>query len=223
MGMRADGGTDVRVSVGRDHAQDAAPRGVRPQEATPAAAALAPVQGGLVLIPHDDVSTDAIWPASLTYKDDVSPEEMRRALFSNFEPRFGAIARDGDILVAGRNFGCGSSREQAVTALRAFGIRGVVAGSIARTFRRNAYNNGFPVVECAALVTTLVESVAPPVGVRVLRPGVELTIDLGNAEIRTDRLAVPIAPLSDVEARLLGAGGLGPLVQAVLAGNAALA
>lgn len=223
MEPRAKGETDVRVSVERDGAADAAPRGVRPRQATPAAAALAVVRGGLVLVSHDNVSTDAIWPASLTYKDDVSPEEMRRALFSNFEPRFGAIARAGDILVAGRNFGCGSSREQAVTALRAFGIQAVVGESIARTFRRNAYNNGFPVVECPGLMAKFQSHFPASAAARVLRPGVDVTIDLANAEIRTDRLTAPIASLSDVEARLLGAGGLGPLVQAVLAGDAALA
>jgi homoaconitate hydratase len=219
--------SDVRVTVAGNGDAKPRPEAGRRGDAAPAAAALAPVQGGVVLLPSDDVSTDAIWPSTLTYRDDVSVEEMKRSLFANFDPRFAEIARAGDILVAGRNFGCGSSREQAVTALRAFGIRAVVGASIHRTFRRNAINNGFPVVESPALVAALRASSPPPAALRASSPAVAnarvlrlaslLTIDPARSEARTEGITAPIAPLSDVEARLLAAGGLGPLVSAALA------
>jgi 3-isopropylmalate dehydratase small subunit len=238
----------VRVTVTRDAGETKAP--VSHAAPSAAADALGAVRGGVVLIPRDGVSTDAIWPASLTYTDDVSKEDMVRAVFRNLEPRFASIARRGDIVVAGRNFGGGSSREQAVTALDAFGIRAVVAASIARTFRRNALNNGFAVIECAELVAALrARFAAPPNGASspdasaraapspgapaatsssrvdppVFRPGIEISIDFDRAVIAALDTSFEFAPLSAVERRLLSAGGLGPLVRAVLASGAAFA
>ena len=75
----------------------------------------------------------------------------------NYDPDFRSLARPGDLLVGGYNFGTGSSREQAATALKHFGIPCVVAASFSETYKRNAFNNGFVVFECPALVGYLRE------------------------------------------------------------------
>ncbi len=82
----------------------------------------------------------------------MTREEMARVVMENYDPAFAANARAGDILVGGWNFGTGSSREQAATALQAKGIALVMAGSFSQTYLRNAYNNGFICIECPELV-----------------------------------------------------------------------
>jgi homoaconitate hydratase len=197
--------------------------------------ALAPIRGPVTCLPRDGITTDAIWPSTLTYLDDVSGEEMAQHVLRNFDPTFATIARRGDVLVAGWSFGSGSSREQAVTALAAFGIRAVVAASIARTFRRNALNQGFPVIECPALVEWLRESESVSPAALVVRPEHALTIDWERAALHVEAergdsnrpgetiRSFPIAPLSRVERRLLSHGGLGPLVREAIATGGALA
>ncbi len=73
----------------------------------------------------------------------------------NYDPEFGKIVNEGDILVGGFNFGTGSSREQAATALKYRGIKLVIAGSFSETYKRNALNNGFLIIECPKLVNDL--------------------------------------------------------------------
>jgi homoaconitate hydratase len=70
------------------------------------------IVGEIVFLDQDNLNTDGIYPGSLTYQDNVSKEDMARAAMSNYDPDFNAIAKPGDILVSGFNFGCGSSREQ---------------------------------------------------------------------------------------------------------------
>ena len=93
-----------------------------------------------------------------TYQDDVPPEKMAEVCMENYDPAFSAIARKGDIVVAGFNFGCGSSREQAATSILAAELPLVVAGSIGNTFSRNAINNALPLLEIPRLVQRLRET-----------------------------------------------------------------
>jgi homoaconitate hydratase len=85
----------------------------------------------------------------------MKPQEMAAVIFENYDPNFRSIAQSGDILIGGRNFGTGSSREQAATALKYFGIPCVIAASFSETYKRNAFNNGFVVFECPELVELL--------------------------------------------------------------------
>jgi len=95
----------------------------------------------------DSINTDYI--ISGRYKFAISdPKELAKHIFEDIDPDFAKNLKPGDILVAGRNFGMGSSREQAPVSLKAAGIKAVVAGSFARIFYRNAFNIGLPLMEC---------------------------------------------------------------------------
>lgn len=94
----------------------------------------------------DNVDTDQIIPAKYLVTGD--PKELGKHAFENVRPEFSKKAEEGDIIVAGRNFGCGSSREHAPRALMGVGISCVIAESFARIFYRNSINIGLPVVEC---------------------------------------------------------------------------
>ncbi len=93
----------------------------------------------------DDVDTDAILPAR--YMNVPAPRELARHCMEDADPRFVQKMAAGDIIVAGKNFGCGSSREHAPLAIKAAGIACVIAGSFARIFYRNAINIGLPILE----------------------------------------------------------------------------
>ncbi|WP_019178158.1 3-isopropylmalate dehydratase small subunit [Methanomassiliicoccus luminyensis] len=94
----------------------------------------------------DHVNTDLIIPGR--YLDDYNVQNLAKHAMEDIDPTFAAGVRKGDIIVAARNFGCGSSREQAPLALKAAGVGAVIAGSAARIFYRNSINVGLPIVIC---------------------------------------------------------------------------
>lgn len=116
------------------------------------------VEGEIVFCDGDNINTDGIYPGKYTYQDDITPEVMAKVCMENYDPSFGSIAREGDILVSGFNFGCGSSREQAATAILAKKIPLVVAGSFGNIFSRNSVNNALMGVEVPRLVERLRET-----------------------------------------------------------------
>lgn len=97
----------------------------------------------------DGISTDAIMPGR--YNLTTDPAALARACFIENRPDFHETVRPGDVIVAGNNFGCGSSREHAPLSIKASGVSAVVARSFARIFYRNAVNLGLPVIRCADL------------------------------------------------------------------------
>ena len=109
---------------------------------------MSPTVEGRVIRIGDDVNTDLILPGA--YLNLTEPEELGEHLLEGYDQEIGASIRPGDILVAGRDFGAGSSREQAPVAIQARGVQAVVAASFARIFLRNALNLGLLVVESAA-------------------------------------------------------------------------
>src|SRR5204862_208936 len=113
------------------------------------------VRGRVLFIDKDNLNTDGIYGSKHTYRDDMTPEQMAAVTFENYDPNFNTLYQKGDVVVGGLNFGSGSSREQAATALKFKGIPCVIAGSFSETYKRNAFNNGFVVFECPELVTYL--------------------------------------------------------------------
>ncbi|MDH4272712.1 MAG: 3-isopropylmalate dehydratase, partial [Candidatus Aminicenantes bacterium] len=87
----------------------------------------------------DDINTDVIFPGRYTYKM-MEPAEMAKHSMEDLDPEFAKNVKPGDVIIAGKNFGCGSSREQAAACLRAAGVQAVVAKSFARIYFRNAIN-----------------------------------------------------------------------------------
>ncbi|KAI5809114.1 homoaconitase [Peziza echinospora] len=120
----------------------------------------AKISGELVFCDTDNINTDGIYPGKYTYQDNLPRETMASVCMENYDPAFGALTKPGDILVTGYNFGCGSSREQAATAILAKGIPLVVAGTFGNIFSRNAVNNALLNVEVPKLVARLRETFA---------------------------------------------------------------
>ncbi|KAF2672326.1 mitochondrial homoaconitase [Microthyrium microscopicum] len=116
------------------------------------------VSGEIIFCDADNVNTDAIYPGKYTYQDDVPRSKMAEVVMENYDTAFASIAKKGDILVSGYNFGCGSSREQAATAILAKEIPLVVAGSFGNIFSRNSINNALMGLEVPKLVQRLREA-----------------------------------------------------------------
>ena len=116
------------------------------------------IEGTIVFCDGDNINTDGIYPGKYTYQDQVSSSQMAEVCMSNYDPEFSSIAQPGDILVAGFNFGCGSSREQAATAILAKNIPLVAAGSFGNIFSRNSINNALISLEIPRLVQRLRET-----------------------------------------------------------------
>jgi homoaconitate hydratase len=166
-------------------------------------------RGRLVFLPQDNLNTDGIYGKEYTYRDDVTPETMARVVMQNYDPRFAELARDGDIVVGGFNFGTGSSREQAATALAARGIRLVIAGSFSQIFLRNAFNNGFPCVAVPDFVLHLQqEFVERAAAERTIIPGDDVSIDFTGGTVTYRGEQFRFAPLGAVPQSLIVAGGV---------------
>jgi homoaconitate hydratase len=116
------------------------------------------IEGEIIFCDADNLNSDAIYPGKYTYQDNISVEKMAEVCMENYDKDFGSVAQEGDILVSGRNFGTGSSREQAVTAILAKRIPLVVAGSFGNIFSRNSINNALMGVEVPRLVQRLRET-----------------------------------------------------------------
>ena len=172
------------------------------------------VHGRLVFLPQDNVNTDAIYGKDYTYRDDVPKELMAKVVMENYDPQFAFRTRAGDVVVSGFNFGTGSSREQAVTCLKAKGIPLVIAASFSQTYLRNAYNNGFLCVEVPNLVERLREQFANEIAAKekTIIPGEEIDIDFTSGVIhwRGEKFAFPA--LGSVPQSLVIAEGVENLV-----------
>ena len=172
------------------------------------------VHGRLVFMPQDNVNTDAIYGKDYTYRDDVTPEMMAKVVMENYDSQFASRTQKGDVIVSGFNFGTGSSREQAVTALKAKGIPLVIAASFSQTYLRNAFNNGFLCVEVPELVKRLRAQFAKEIAAkeRTIIPGDETDIDFTSGMIRWREEQFAFPPLGSVPQSLVIAGGVENLV-----------
>ncbi|HEY4099619.1 MAG TPA: 3-isopropylmalate dehydratase [Gemmatimonadales bacterium] len=149
----------------------------------------------------DDINTDYII-SSARKKESIDGEVLKEYLLERIDPEFARSVRPGDVIVAGRNFGCGSAMEVAVTVIQASGIVAVVAASFSRSFFRNAINNGLLVIECDTAGIT---------------DGDQITVTAGDAaptvEDRTLGLTRRGAALPPIMQEILGAGGLVPYLR----------
>lgn len=151
---------------------------------------------GRVWIFGDDISTDHIIAGK--YLGTTDPKVFAEHAFESIDPTFAKQVGRGDILVAGANFGCGSSREQAPIALKTLGISAILANSFARIFFRNAINLGFPAIECSGLSDRV-------------KPGDVIELDLAAGEVRLPSgMMLRFTALPPNVLEILEAGGLVP-------------
>jgi homoaconitate hydratase len=139
---------------------------------------------------------------------------MARVVMENYDPQFASRTKPGDVLIGGFNFGTGSSREQAVTALQAKRIALVIAGSFSQTYLRNAFNNGYLCVECPALVQQLKREFEVQVAEkqRTIIPGDQIEIDFETCTLRYRDRSYTFPAMGAVPQSLVVAGGIENLI-----------
>jgi 3-isopropylmalate dehydratase small subunit len=150
---------------------------------------------GRVWLFGDDVNTDVIHPPAFYSLD---PDKVRRGLFHGYDPDIQPNIQPGDVVVAGRNFGCGSSRETSIRAIKLNNIGALVAIDFARIFFRNATNNGLPCL-----------TFADAGALAHLYQGQRITVDPENATLTTEEgKSIPLTPPGDFVRQIWAAGGL---------------
>ncbi len=143
----------------------------------------------------DDVDTDVIIPAR--YLMTTDEDELAEHVMEDIDPEFAGKVQQGEMIVAGKNFGCGSSREHAPIAIKAAGVSCIIAESYARIFYRNAINIGMPIIEC-------------PEAVQEAQEGDEFEVDTEEGWVRNVRSgnSYEIAPFPEKVKNIIAAGGL---------------
>ncbi len=148
----------------------------------------------------ENIDTDRIIPARYLTRHD--PAFLAQHCMEDEDPTFASRVQAGDFIVAGPNFGCGSSREHAPISIKAAGVAGVIAPTFARIFFRNAINTGLPILEC-------------PEAVAGIEPGDDLEVDFATGAIRnlTRGVEYQARPLPEFVLEIVAAGGLIPYVR----------
>jgi homoaconitate hydratase len=164
------------------------------------------IEGDLVFCHQDNLNTDGIYPGKYTYIDDYKPEDQAKVVMENYDPEFSKRVKEGDILVGGYNFGTGSSREQAATALKYRGIQAVIVGSASQTYMRNALNNGFLVIECPDLVDYMKNKYGSEK--LTVYTHVKSKVNFKNSILIFDNNEFPISPIGAAAQELIVVGGL---------------
>lgn len=168
------------------------------------------LQGRVWILDDDDINTDVIYPGKYTYEM-LLPEEMAGHALEDYDPSFAKNVKKGDIIIAGRNFGCGSSREQAVTCIKYAGIVAVVGASFARLYYRNAINQALYVIECPEAVQYARE------GRETLRHGTAV-LDPEKGTLTIGDRVFTFTPMSGKALEIFEAGGLAEYTKKRLAG-----
>ncbi len=164
------------------------------------------INGELIFCNQDNLNTDGIYPGKYTYLDDITPEQQAEVAMENYDPEFVKIIQKGDILVGGYNFGTGSSREQAATALKYAGIKLVVAGSFSETYKRNALNNGLLLLEIPKLINDLRNRFTNTA--LTLRTKMNILIDFTNSTATVEHKLYKIPVIGNAAQELIIEGGL---------------
>ncbi len=193
------GDSSPRLKRTKPAKADSAPTpSAAPKEGSPARSADLPT--GKVWKYADNVNTDQIFPGKYTYTL-TGREEIAAHALEDLDASFAGSVRPGDVIFGGSNFGCGSSREQAVTCLKYNRVAALVADSFARIFYRNAINQGLPAIVC-------------PAAVAAARPGDPVQVDLVNGLIHLPAGSFPFLPFPPHVRLILEAGGLIEYVKA---------
>jgi len=158
---------------------------------------------GMVWKYGNDINTDVIFPGKYTYTVTDTKEIASHAL-EDLDPEFAKNVKEGDVIVAGKNFGCGSSREQAATCLKYNGVGAVIAPSFSRIFFRNAINQGLPLIQLRQTDVDKIENKE------------EIIIDFEKGEIICKAGKIIFPPLPDEVIGILNAGGLIPYTRKLL-------
>ncbi|RKZ30494.1 3-isopropylmalate dehydratase [bacterium] len=150
----------------------------------------------------DDINTDIIFPGKYTYEP-LTPQQMAEHALEDLDPRFHLKCEEGDIIIAGKNFGCGSSREQAAIAIKAAGCRAIIAKSFARIYFRNCLNNGL-----FAIINSEIQ--------KKVKTGDNIKIDLfeGIIEVNSEKFNFKKPP--EKIFKILEAGGLIPYTKDII-------
>jgi 3-isopropylmalate/(R)-2-methylmalate dehydratase small subunit len=147
----------------------------------------------------DDVNTDVIFPGKYTYTIS-DPKEMGKYAMEDLDPEFRQKVKPGDFIVAGKNFGCGSSREQAAICFVSLGLGAIIARTFGRIYFRNALNQGLVIAEC-------------PEAVDAIEDGDEISLNLEKGEIITKKATFNFPPPPKEVLDIYEAGGLVPYVK----------
>lgn len=147
----------------------------------------------------DNVNTDVIFPGKYTYTI-TDRKEMAKHALEDLDPDFLKEVKEGDIIVAGKNFGCGSSREQAVICIKEAGISVIIAKSFARIYFRNCINEGLPALVCSEVYDNV-------------EKGEEIEVDLKEGKIITKKGIFTFPAFPERVQEILLSGGLLPYVQ----------
>jgi 3-isopropylmalate/(R)-2-methylmalate dehydratase small subunit len=150
----------------------------------------------------DDINTDMLFPGKYTYTCSTA-EEIKPHLLEDLDPEFAGKVAKGDILLAGKNFGCGSSREQPALGLKAVGIQAIVAKGFARIFYRAAINQGLLLVEC-------------PQAVEAFKEGDQIELDAKAGQIKVGQKTLTFPKLPPEILAIRDAGGLLPYTREAL-------
>lgn len=142
----------------------------------------------------DNINTDMLFPGKYTYTCST-PEEIKPHLLEDLDPKFSKNVKIGDIILVGKNFGCGSSREQPVLGLKAVSIKAIIAESFARIFYRAAINQGLILIEC-------------PDAVKAYSEGDQIILDIDNGKIVVNSKTFYIPKLPKEILAIRDAGGL---------------
>jgi len=144
----------------------------------------------------DSINTDVIFPGKYTYTI-TDPKEMAQHALEDLDPEFRHNVRDGDFIVAGSNFGCGSSREQAVICLKEAGIGAIIAKSFSRIYFRNAVNQGIPAIQISGIQDRV-------------KTGDVITVDLEEGLLSHEGETYPFPSFPKLVLEILRDGGLIP-------------
>ncbi|GAN02386.1 Homoaconitase [Mucor ambiguus] len=167
------------------------------------------IKGEILFCPADNLNTDGIYPGKYTYNDDMTTDDMKKVVMENYDPNFVNVVQSGDVLVGGFNFGTGSSREQAATAIKSRDIQIMVAGSYSDIFKRNSVNNALLLIESPELVNDLKAEVGTADLTKRTGWNVDIHVAEGKVVVRKD----------NGQEKLYKVGALGKSVQEIWLAN----